>query len=324
MSAQGRRTGGPRNKDGVTGGARVPEAEGAAGPLRGGTASTVPTVVLITRDRRASLLRTLARLAEFADGAPVIVVDNRSSDGTPDAVAERHPDVELIRLDGNDGAAARTAGVLRAGTPYVAFSDDDSWWGPGSLERAARLLDTHPRCAVVAGEILLGDSGQPDPLCAEMAASPLPPRCDLPGIPILGFAACGAVVRRDAYLQVGGFSSRLGVGGEEELLAMDLAALGHGLAYCPSLIAHHHPSPIRDHGQRRRRVARNTLWCAWSRRRALGAAAVTARVLRGAIRDRSRRAGVVDAVRGARAVMRERRPVPREVERDLRLLDAQR
>jgi N-acetylglucosaminyl-diphospho-decaprenol L-rhamnosyltransferase len=140
----------------------------------------------------------------------------------------------------------------------------------------------------------------------------------------LGFAACGAVVRRDAYLEVGGFSSRLGVGGEEELLAMDLASRGHGLAYCPVVVAHHHPSLVRDHGQRRRRLTRNALWCAWSRRRALGAAAVTARILRGAVRDPCQRAGVVDAVRAARSVMAERRPVSRHLERDLRLLDAER
>jgi glycosyltransferase involved in cell wall biosynthesis len=46
------------------------------------------TVVIATRDRRASLLRTLARL----DGhAPVLVLDNASGDGTADAVRAQHP-----------------------------------------------------------------------------------------------------------------------------------------------------------------------------------------------------------------------------------------
>jgi GT2 family glycosyltransferase len=82
-------------------------------------------------------------------------------------------------------------------------------------------------------------------VCQEMADSPLQPADDLPGPPLLGFIACGAVVRRDAFLEVGGFDARLGVGGEEELLALDLAARGWGLAYVDEVVAHHYPSPSR-------------------------------------------------------------------------------
>ncbi|MDO0931403.1 hypothetical protein QQY66_06815 [Streptomyces sp. DG2A-72] len=35
--------------------------------------------------------------------------------------------------------------MRHADTPYVAFSDDDSWWTPGALRQAADLLDVHPR-----------------------------------------------------------------------------------------------------------------------------------------------------------------------------------
>ncbi|HEX2289082.1 MAG TPA: glycosyltransferase, partial [Pseudonocardiaceae bacterium] len=46
------------------------------------------TVVIITHNRRAELLRTLARMTALPDQAPVVVVDNASTDGTCDAVAE--------------------------------------------------------------------------------------------------------------------------------------------------------------------------------------------------------------------------------------------
>src|SRR5207253_11095878 len=55
-----------------------------------------------------------------------------------------------------------------------------------------------------------------DPLCELLAASCLPRGDDLPGPRILGFLACGAIVRREAYLGVGGFEFRYGVGGEED------------------------------------------------------------------------------------------------------------
>ena len=63
----------------------------------------------------------------------MIVIGNGSVDGTAAAVRERHPGVDLIELGANRDAAARNVGVARAGTPYVAFADDDEWWAPGAL-----------------------------------------------------------------------------------------------------------------------------------------------------------------------------------------------
>ena len=71
------------------------------------------------------------------DEARVIVIGNGSVDGTEAAVRERHPGVDLIELGANRGAAARNVGVARAGTPYVAFADDE-WWAPGALARVER------------------------------------------------------------------------------------------------------------------------------------------------------------------------------------------
>jgi hypothetical protein len=57
------------------------------------------------------------------------------------------------------------------------------------------------------------------------------------------FLACAVVLRGCAVLEVGGFSERLGVGGEEELLGWDLAGAGWLMSYVPEVIAHHHPPP---------------------------------------------------------------------------------
>jgi GT2 family glycosyltransferase len=138
---------------------------------------------------------------------------------------------------------------------------------------------------------------------------------------VLGFLACGAVVRRSAFLAVGGFESRLGIGGEEELLAMDLADAGWRLAYVPEVTARHEPAPRRADEARRRRQARNVLWCAWLRRPAGPAAAVTARAAVAALRDPSARAGVLDAARGIGWVARRRRVVGASVEASLRALE---
>ena len=148
----------------------------------------------------------------------------------------------------------------------MAFSDDDSWWRPGALARAVALLEAHPRLALVAARVLVGPEEVTDPTCLQMQRGPIPPDADLPGPPVVGFLACGAVVRRSAFLAVGGFEPRYGIGGEEELLAIDLAAAGWGLIYAGDVVAHHHPARGDGRPGRRRAQVRNALWTAWLRR----------------------------------------------------------
>src|SRR5919205_2632982 len=71
---------------------------------------------------------------------------------------------------------------------------------------------------------------------------------DLPGPSLLGFVACATLVRTEAFEAVGGFDPVVRFPGEEERLALDLAAAGWGLAYVDSVTVHHHPSPRREPG----------------------------------------------------------------------------
>ncbi len=278
------------------------------------------SVVIATRNRGTELLGTLERLRALQEQPPIVVVDNGSTDGTAELVGATYPEVQVVGLRRNHGGAARTIGARLVDSPYVAFSDDDSWWAPGSLGRAVELLDRHPRLAVLAARVLVGPDQRLDPVCHEMAHSPLAPADDLPGPSVLGFIACGAVVRRAAFLDVGGFDVRLGVGGEEELLSVDLAARGWGLAYVDEVVAHHHPSPSRDPSGRRRVQVRNALWSAWLRRPLGGAARRTAHLAALGMHQPGALSGVFLAVLGLPWVLRERRPVHRELEAALRTL----
>jgi len=280
------------------------------------------TVVILTHDRPDEAGRTIARTLALPEAPPLVVVDNGSRNGTAAALAARRPAVDVVALPQNVGGAGRNVGVARARTPYVALSDDDCWWAPGAVAHAETLLDAHPRLAVVSARILVGPDEELDPTCARMAASPLGPAPGLPGVPILGFMAGAAVVRRSAFLAAGGFERRLFLGGEEAILAIDLAAAGWAMAYVDALVVHHHPSQHRDPGGRSRHLARNALWLAWLRRPARSAARATAGLLRASLGDGAARRGVLDAARGLPWALRHRRVVPREVESVLRLLDA--
>jgi hypothetical protein len=75
----------------------------------------------------------------------------------------------------------QTVGLASVLTPSVAFTDDDSRWA-----------------------LLVGREGRPDPICAAHGDVTLGIHGDLPGPSVLGCLACGAVVRREAFLAAGG------------------------------------------------------------------------------------------------------------------------
>jgi GT2 family glycosyltransferase len=277
------------------------------------------TAVVVTHNRRSTLLPTLARLGEEA--VPVVVVDNGSTDGTAEAVAERFPDVDVVRSERNLGAAGRNLGVERAPTPYVAFNDDDSWWAPGALPRAADLFDNFPRLGLIAGRVEVGAERALDPTSAAMAASPIPSASDLPGPPVLGFLACGAVVRRRAYVEVGGFCELLFFFGEETVLALDLAQAGWGLAYVDDVVAYHHPPPRAEGGGRRRLAVRNHLLGTWMRRPARRAVQATARAVAAAGGDVEARRGLFDALGALPDALRQRRVIDSQLDHHLQLLE---
>ncbi|HEX2314671.1 MAG TPA: glycosyltransferase, partial [Thermomonospora sp.] len=224
------------------------------------------TVVVATRDRRAELAATLDRLAALPERPPVVVVDNGSRDGTARMVRDRFPGVRVVALRRNLGACARNIGVRHAATPYVAFSDDDSWWEAGALAVAERCFEEHPRLGLLVGRIRLAPDGRLDRVSRKMASAPLGREADLPGPSVLGFPACAAVVRRAAFLDAGGFDDLLFFGGEESLLALDLAAAGWGLAYVADAGVWHAPSGTREPPPRRWALhRRNDLLVSWMR-----------------------------------------------------------
>ncbi|MQA87098.1 MAG: glycosyltransferase [Streptosporangiales bacterium] len=279
------------------------------------------TVVIITHNRRPELLRTLARMISLPERPAIVVVDNASTDGTGTAVAERYPEVSLLRCDHNRGAIARNLAVRQIRTPYVAFCDDDTWWEPGALARAADLLDAHPGLASITGRILVDPELTEDPVTPELRHSPVPGPDWLPGPALLGILAGASMLRTRAFRQVGGFHPRLWLGGEEELLAIDLAAGGWWMCWAEDVLVHHAASAVRDSRGRRRLGIRNTLWVTWLRRPARSALRRTRDVLRSLPKDRTSAAAAAAAAAGLPWVLRERRVVPPPVDHGLHLLE---
>jgi GT2 family glycosyltransferase len=278
-------------------------------------------VVMITMNGRGRIGRALEQLSALPEAPEIVVVDNGSTDGTSDVIRRRFPHVRVVELCHNRGAAGRTAGVAAVDAPYVAFAEDDSWYEPGALSAAAEVFQRHPEVALINAQVLVGEAGRPEPLHEDMVDTPVPERPHLPGHRILSFLEGASIVRRDAYVSVGGFDPRLLIGGPEEHLAADLLADGWELRYIPEIRARHLPDHKQPPALVRRLGLRNTLWFAWTRRPLGPALRWTLHVLRSSPASSATLLGLLDAVRGLPWVVRERRPLPRDVEADMALLD---
>ncbi|MGB3290593.1 MAG: glycosyltransferase [Burkholderiaceae bacterium] len=278
------------------------------------------TIVVLSYNRCVQLLGTLESLRKLPGQWPIIVVDNGSTDRTAAAVAKRFPSVMLIRSERNLGAAARNIGVAYAHTPYVAFSDDDTQWDPGALERAADLLDMAPDVGVLSACIHVGPTRKLDPGCLTMQHSPLA-RDSLPGPQLLGFMASACVMRTRAFFEVGGYWPPLFIGGEESLMALDMVEQGWRIIYAADVVTRHFPSKIRDSSLRQRLLLRNAIWVAWMRRPMRAACRETSLRMRQAHSRHVLWSVLWQALVGMPRALRRRRVISPAVEKMQRLLD---
>lgn len=125
------------------------------------------TVVILTWNSKQHVGPCLDSLAAASPGEPcdVIVIDNGSTDGTPEIVRERAPGARLIRNRENRGvAAARNQGLVLARTPYSIILDVDTVVGEGAFSRLLDFMESSPDVGVVGPRLVMPD-GHVQPSC---------------------------------------------------------------------------------------------------------------------------------------------------------------
>lgn len=211
------------------------------------------SVVIVTRNRLPILQQCLRSIAVQTGQPPeLIIVDNASTDGTSDWIRANLPAVRLLSQTDNLGAAGgRNAGIFAA-TGDVCFSMDDD----------AQLLDTNafttclayfernPKLAALATRIV-DQQGK--------VVKKLIPRRDREDIArdseAANFSGTGFAVRRDIFMQLGGFWDKLNpYFGEEPDYCYRLMESGWQIISTPSINVRHEETP-------RERPAARRLYC---------------------------------------------------------------
>jgi len=107
------------------------------------------TVIIPTYNRYDMLVEAVESvLAQTYSHFEIIVVDDGSTDQTPDLFHSAYPRITYIYQVNQGPASARNRGVRSALGDWVAFLDSDDLWKPDKLEHQVNALEHHPHYAI--------------------------------------------------------------------------------------------------------------------------------------------------------------------------------
>ncbi|HEX5268663.1 MAG TPA: glycosyltransferase family 2 protein [Acidimicrobiales bacterium] len=205
---------------------------------------------------------THACLVRLAGATPagtyeVVLVDNGSTDATPELLAGLSGDVRVVRNDQNLGfARACNQGAEVARGRYLVFLNNDTEPHPGWLEPLIEVLETEPDVGVVgskllfpnglvqhAGVLLVRDVGRDELHGYHRLAGSVPDdalvetRADLQAV-----TAAALAIRSELFAEIGGFDEAYWNGNEDVDLCLKVRAAGRRVVYEPRSTLTHHES----------------------------------------------------------------------------------
>jgi glycosyltransferase involved in cell wall biosynthesis len=157
-------------------------------------------------------------LAQTRPVDEIIVVDDCSTDESRE-IACRYP-VKLLQTARNSGhATARNLGIAAAQGGIIAWLDADDYWEPNHLEVVAGLLDRFPEAAVAFSTVQL--FGNPTDLSSifprQSPCNYLPAWVFWESLVNTIVPAMSAIVRREALLEIGGYSTQVRIAPDFDL-----------------------------------------------------------------------------------------------------------
>ena len=121
-------------------------------------------IVVVSYNARDDLARMLDSLTAAPPSVPheIVVVDNASTDGAPELVRSRFPQIRVIAAGGNVGfAKANNIGIRSTASDLILLLNPDTIVPPGAIDRLTARLDESPEVAVI-GPRIVDERGDPE------------------------------------------------------------------------------------------------------------------------------------------------------------------
>ena len=216
------------------------------------------SIVITTRNRRDELEKAVASaLAQKVEGGvEVIVIDDGSTDGTSQMIAEKLPQVKLHRFETSRGLIVqRNRGARVAATPIIFSLDDDACFTSETIVAdVVRQFDL-PEIGAVAIPFI-NVCQNPDLI---MQQAP-----DGSGVLICSsYIGTAHALRRDLFLRLGGYREALFHQGEEGDYCLRMLEAGFVVRLGRSDPIHHFESARRDFRRMDLYGRRNSVLFGW-------------------------------------------------------------
>ena len=240
------------------------------------------SVILVNWNAGAKLLITLDVLYRALAALPeseVILIDNASSDGSAQAVAQQFPQLKVTYNSTNLGfGIANNIGFSQAQGRYALLVNPDLLMNTAAFEAMFNFMEAHPQAGVCGPKVLESDSVTVSPWCARRDPQPwdvfceyafltrLFPRQRLFARYVMGDwdhttnrevdALTGAcmLVRREAIEQTSGFDEKFFMYGEDLDWCRRIRQAGWQVWYVASAEVQHEGArstrQMSDHGSR--------------------------------------------------------------------------
>ena len=236
------------------------------------------SIVLVCWNNKAYLDPCLKSLYEggLKSSFDVVVVDNGSTDGSQQMLAEKYPEVKLIQNAGNVGLGkASNQGIELTKGRYVLLLNNDTLVNGAALDVLVEFLNAHPEAGAVGGKLLNPDGSFQSGYApfstlleeflivthiGELLWSGYPSHGDSNEIKPTGWlsSAC-LLVRRSALDKVGLLDESYFIYGDEADLQYRLNKAGWKVYFLPSSSIVHFGGRSMDRWKRRKMVYRGKM-----------------------------------------------------------------
>ena len=216
------------------------------------------SLVVPTRNRREILRECLLAAARQTVPVELVVVDDGSADGTPEMIRAEFPHVRYERFAGEPRGPAfmRNRGSEMASAPILFPIDDDAVMvSPRTVEQTLAEFD-HPRVGAVGIPYV---NVRRDTRLVHQCA----PAGDREVYVCHAYVGAAHALRREAFLESGGYREPLFYMGEEGDYCIRMLDAGYVTRVGRADPIHHHESPHRASWRADYYGRRNDVWFAW-------------------------------------------------------------
>lgn len=144
--------------------------------MKPGNKNSIPevSIIIVSFNTKELTRKCIGLINKYAKDIihEVIVVDNASSDGSAEMIAQEFPNIKLITLSKNSGfAGGNNPGMKEAKGRYILLLNSDAFLEKEALNKTISYMDQHPNIGILGCKLTNPDGSlQPS---ARMLPSPL-------------------------------------------------------------------------------------------------------------------------------------------------------